>query len=500
MTKDEFLAIYVDTKSNLRIIGECGHGTVVQFNNLLYTNTGVICKKCHYEKFSNDQKCTNKDYHVQEYSVIKGLQQFCNGFEFNISPEGCLADFSIRPKGTTEDVWLPLQLKTTKKVCHGKYNFSYKSDYKDMDIIFFGMDKQRIWIINHEHIKHKALKTLNIGENTSELEKYEIGTNDLPKIFMDLWNKGHTYTLNNIRCMSPLLMQREHEFHVHRESLFPNLRFTYPEIDARIYDAIVNNAYKIQDKVISCRERKRCGMPRESKPYKQICAVKLCKTNRKKYCMGQNDFYWLSLADKSGAYIIPQQILYEQNIIAGEGEDSILESNITLHPYVDDSTKFKYGCLNKHLYHFGKQGDIDRINELFTNKKNIVMQSDISTFKNFEIVGKNILNRFDKQIVHALVTNAFHNVVKMAKEQLQAKIQNIKTTQRVCEVCSEKILHRNKSGTCVECYQQTKNMLSRARRPCHEELIAEILASNYTQVGKKYGVSDNAVRKWVKQK
>lgn len=35
-------------------------------------------------------------------------------------------------------------------------------------------------------------------------------------------------------------------------------------------------------------------------------------------------------------------------------------------------------------------------------------------------------------------------------------------------------------------------------RPPYDQLIAELTASNYSAVGRKYGVSDNAVRKWVR--
>jgi hypothetical protein len=38
----------------------------------------------------------------------------------------------------------------------------------------------------------------------------------------------------------------------------------------------------------------------------------------------------------------------------------------------------------------------------------------------------------------------------------------------------------------------------RVERPPYEQLLAEIEATSYCAVGRKYGVSDNAVRKWVK--
>lgn len=35
-------------------------------------------------------------------------------------------------------------------------------------------------------------------------------------------------------------------------------------------------------------------------------------------------------------------------------------------------------------------------------------------------------------------------------------------------------------------------------RPPYEQLMAEIQATSYLAVGRKYGVSDNAIRKWVR--
>jgi transposase-like protein len=35
-------------------------------------------------------------------------------------------------------------------------------------------------------------------------------------------------------------------------------------------------------------------------------------------------------------------------------------------------------------------------------------------------------------------------------------------------------------------------------RPLYEQLLEEIEATSYVAVGRKYGVSDNAVRKWVR--
>jgi transposase-like protein len=36
-------------------------------------------------------------------------------------------------------------------------------------------------------------------------------------------------------------------------------------------------------------------------------------------------------------------------------------------------------------------------------------------------------------------------------------------------------------------------------RPPYEQLLREIAATSYSAVGRAYGVSDNAIRKWVRQ-
>lgn len=41
--------------------------------------------------------------------------------------------------------------------------------------------------------------------------------------------------------------------------------------------------------------------------------------------------------------------------------------------------------------------------------------------------------------------------------------------------------------------------LRRVERPPYQQLVAEIEATSYCAVGRKYGVSDNAIRKWVRQ-
>ena len=45
---------------------------------------------------------------------------------------------------------------------------------------------------------------------------------------------------------------------------------------------------------------------------------------------------------------------------------------------------------------------------------------------------------------------------------------------------------------------RAQNRVRKVERPPYEQLLAELAAASYVGVGRRYGVSDNAVRKWVR--
>lgn len=69
-----------------------------------------------------------------------------------------------------------------------------------------------------------------------------------------------------------------------------------------------------------------------------------------------------------------------------------------------------------------------------------------------------------------------------------------------CNKCNKEISQGSKSGLCVKCVKATiENKLRKVKnRPDKDSLVKEIKETSYAAVGRKYGVSDNAVRKWLK--
>ena len=64
------------------------------------------------------------------------------------------------------------------------------------------------------------------------------------------------------------------------------------------------------------------------------------------------------------------------------------------------------------------------------------------------------------------------------------------------DYCSCGNLKWKSSNNCRECYIKSRQIVV---HPTYEELLLDISQSNYVAVGKKYGVSDNTIRKWIRK-
>lgn len=64
-----------------------------------------------------------------------------------------------------------------------------------------------------------------------------------------------------------------------------------------------------------------------------------------------------------------------------------------------------------------------------------------------------------------------------------------------CKSCKKDITKKSKSGMCETCQKKSIRIVN---RPPYDTLISEVDQLGYVQVGKKYGVSDNSIRKWLK--
>lgn len=104
-----------------------------------------------------------------------------------------------------------------------------------------------------------------------------------------------------------------------------------------------------------------------------------------------------------------------------------------------------------------------------------------------------------------------HNEVVHHKDgnKLNNSLDNLELTDRANHIRKHNP-NPDKGGVCVDCGKPISSRRNKRCKRCHEvssrkvkrppydELIKMIEGSSYVAVGKAYGVSDNAIRKWVR--
>jgi hypothetical protein len=111
-------------------------------------------------------------------------------------------------------------------------------------------------------------------------------------------------------------------------------------------------------------------------------------------------------------------------------------------------------------------------------------------------------NRFNNKIenlqilcpnCHSLTHN--HSTKKTIISSNSEKIINNKRQEKINNLCSCGKIIKRRSKKCFECYSKSNRKID---RPLKENLIQMVNEIGYCAVGRKFGVSDNAIRKWIK--
>lgn len=81
-------------------------------------------------------------------------------------------------------------------------------------------------------------------------------------------------------------------------------------------------------------------------------------------------------------------------------------------------------------------------------------------------------------------------------DNLDYPLRKIKKKIIICQNCGKELFEENVSGLCKNCYSEIHRKVK--DRPTREKLKEEIRFNSFLSLGKKYGVSDNAIRRWCK--
>jgi hypothetical protein len=109
----------------IEFIGICGHISSAVFTNFKLRGTGMRCKECVKKDTKEILKSNDKllTHNIEAKSINLINKYLSEYYEIVRTNEGCRADLALREIGKEEDEWIPVQVKSTEKLCYKMYSF-----------------------------------------------------------------------------------------------------------------------------------------------------------------------------------------------------------------------------------------------------------------------------------------------------------------------------------------------------------------------------------------
>ena len=149
----------------------------------------------------------------------------------------------------------------------------------------------------------------------------------------------------------------------------------------------------------------------------------------------------------------------------------------------------------RHLY---TKEQIDYFATYYNGKVYLIPVEECSTQKTLRFSppknGNNNYNKAENYEIEKIID--YSDELIASKKDFEEKIKNkFEQKEIYCLNCGKQISSQSKSGLCQECYLASINPI---KRPTRQELKDLIRNESFVGIGKKYKVTDNAIRKWCK--
>lgn len=356
-TKHHFMELNMGTRNKIKVIGKCQHEFEMKYWD--FKNGTALCPQCiniHRSITRTDFYTDNKDYsQTVEVNATNIFREcFSNDFDIIRIPS-CLADILIKPKEITDDIWLPIQLKSTNQKDSGcRYKFDIKrNDYTNTVLVCVCVSENKFWIFRGIDIpKRNAINIYSKTEDSKSIHNNTFVSNDnLVSHMKKLYNES-TITESKDILSVPLAPKHklEYKYKLIREEKFNKIiNFEYQDADSFVYDFIVNQL-KVQEKV---------AFPEKNYPYMYRVNLRKVKTQTSKmpYNENDNDVYWFHIVDTNIFYIIPNEILVKLKYLTTATEPGKMA--LLLYPnYIQKEKGRQILSLELNKYQF----DYDNIN------------------------------------------------------------------------------------------------------------------------------------------
>jgi hypothetical protein len=201
---------------SIDIIASCYHKTSVIFTNLKLRKTGIKYKDCikEYTKYISKDKLY-RDMET-EYKGVNIITNFLKPYyEVIRLKEGCKADIAIKSINNNQNIWIPVQIKSTNKKNYSMYSFHINNEYDNMLVICVSISEQKIWIVPYNDIKK-----LNISEKSTYNIYYLNNKENIPVLINNYMDKIVTDKLEVLNTPISVYQKREQEYNdKHKERI-----------------------------------------------------------------------------------------------------------------------------------------------------------------------------------------------------------------------------------------------------------------------------------------
>jgi len=330
-------------RENLRIrVIKCNHEiglTYAAFKDPKYKGCGECIKIQRQE--NRIQSAAEERRKVDEYRKKTGTSQnidceaeagkifeniLNSTFEIIRVEDNCLADYMIRFKGSKEDLWLGIQIKSTEDVdSRDDYNFNIKKkDYKHCLVVCICLTlKTHVWTFGGSVLSDKSSIKINKSGVSYKYDPYKISIGDLENYFSEyIKDKNNIDNLRSSEELNTPVHEKHREellFRRFKEKKLPEVPFQKCPIENAVYDCLIDGV-KVQEKIGSLQKNIKCHYHLEKNSG---------KGGKRKYELGDNDIYVFfvkeidkdkKVKDPKYFYVIPESIMFEYDCIEGNGK------------------------------------------------------------------------------------------------------------------------------------------------------------------------------------
>jgi hypothetical protein len=347
-TKDEYEKNAMDYDSVFKILCTCGHEREAGYVSMTHSPNKKCqdCAKMDMIEIKRKSAKTEDGLPKSLYQESVGIgiitRVLANNFCVEKLNEGCKGDIAIKPKTICDDLWMPIQVKTTEKRCDKGYFFTLKKKQYDMPVLCICVSNDKMWLFNGNDI---IVDGLCIGKN-SKYNDFKISKYFLPQILFIQYKDFSQTCLAELNIPCSKNTQIEHEYRLIREENLPFLKFEKNNVDGLPYDFKINGL-RIQERVTQLSRT-------ESDKYE----ASLKRNNKTYYESGLCDFFWYHIPDKKHFYVIPEKELTERDYLKTDVHDG--KRRMYLYPM----KKYEIYWENKYLFRYDNL-DRNKLESLF---------------------------------------------------------------------------------------------------------------------------------------